>query len=251
MKAIARSSRAWAQWAAPHSITSQGAGTPHSGIDSCAPGSSHGDTRITDTIGEGVPHLALRSHALWRELGAKRGETPQQTADCSSRARRGRCIPPIFRDTIARVTTESPTKSSTPRRPATLSRLQHHRRRIRILRAGGGIPRQPGISAHLDRRNATGEIHDETITTSDATAHGVTVVTARSIRGGASDGGRSTASGSSSRQRDTSTSIASRSTGSTSGDRRPFATTRAISSGTARTPAQLYGIPALDGPREA
>jgi len=52
------------------------------GIDRFSPphthGSSHGDTRITRTaIGEGVEYsaLALRSHALWREIEAETGQT--------------------------------------------------------------------------------------------------------------------------------------------------------------------------------
>jgi len=52
------------------------------GIDRFSPphahGSSHGDTRITrSAIGEGVEYseLALRSHALWREMEALTGET--------------------------------------------------------------------------------------------------------------------------------------------------------------------------------
>lgn len=52
------------------------------GIDRFSPphkhGSSHGDTRITrSAIGEGVEYsaLALRSHALWREMEALTGQT--------------------------------------------------------------------------------------------------------------------------------------------------------------------------------
>ena len=57
-------------------------GNPVLGIDRFSPpharGSSHGDTRITRlAIGEGVHYtpLALRSHALWRELERETGAT--------------------------------------------------------------------------------------------------------------------------------------------------------------------------------
>jgi sarcosine oxidase len=59
------------------------------GIDRYAPphpfGSSHGETRITRTaIGEGIEYapLALRSHALWRELERATGETLMVQCGC-------------------------------------------------------------------------------------------------------------------------------------------------------------------------
>jgi sarcosine oxidase len=59
------------------------------GIDRHSPphmfGSSHGETRITRTaIGEGVEYsaLALRSHALWRDLERATGETLMMQCGC-------------------------------------------------------------------------------------------------------------------------------------------------------------------------
>ncbi len=65
--------------AAVRSLASRGAKVL--GIDRFSPphafGSSHGDTRITrEAIGEGAQYtpLALRSHAIWRDIEAKAGE---------------------------------------------------------------------------------------------------------------------------------------------------------------------------------
>ena len=65
------------------------AGAKVLGIDKFSPphafGSSHGDTRVTRAaIGEGVEYsqLALRSHALWRDIEAQTGRTLFQRNGC-------------------------------------------------------------------------------------------------------------------------------------------------------------------------
>jgi sarcosine oxidase len=82
------------------------------GIDRHSPphalGSSHGDTRVTrEAIGEGVMYspLALRSHAIWREIEAATGEPLLATCGClvlSSRSDRAVChVPGFYDNTLA------------------------------------------------------------------------------------------------------------------------------------------------------
>jgi sarcosine oxidase len=165
------------------------------GIDRFSPpharGSSHGDTRITRlAIGEGVHYtpLALRSHALWRELERETGATLLTSNGglfISSAARSAVLhVPDFFANTLA-AAREHGIVHEVLDAPAI-------RRRFPAFNVAddeygyfepeaGFLRPEACIGAHLESAERRGaEIHrDETVIGFDASAHGVTVVTDR------------------------------------------------------------------------
>ena len=165
------------------------------GIDRFAPphahGSSHGDTRITRlAIGEGVHYtpLALRSHALWREL-ERETEATLLTSNGGlfiSSAKRSAMlhVPDFFANTLA-AAREHGIVHQVLDAPAI-------RRRFPVFNVAddeygyfepeaGFLRPEACVRAHLESAKDRGaEIHpNETVAGFEASAHGVTVVTDR------------------------------------------------------------------------
>jgi len=166
------------------------------GIDRFSPphalGSSHGDTRITRlAIGEGAHYtpLAVRSHALWRELESETGSdllTPNGGLFISSAARSAVLhVPDFFANTLAAARDHA---------------IDHEtldagaiRRRFPVFKvaddeygyfepAAGFLRPEACVRAHLESAERHGaSVHrNERVTAFDASARGVTVVTERS-----------------------------------------------------------------------
>ena len=163
------------------------------GIDSHSPpharGSSHGDTRITRlAIGEGAHYtpLALRSHALWRELEREMGVqllTANGGLFISSAARSAVLhVPDFFANTLAAARDHGIAHEVLD--AATI------RRRFPVFRvasdeygyfepAAGFLRPEACINAHLKSAEQHGaEIRrNERVTNFDASARGATVIT--------------------------------------------------------------------------
>jgi sarcosine oxidase len=165
------------------------------GIDRFSPphtrGSSHGDTRITRlAIGEGVHYtpLALRSHALWRELERETGATLLTTNGGLFISSAGRSavlhVPDFFANTLAAAREHGIVHE-------VLDGLAI-RRRFPVFNVAadeygyfepeaGFLRPEACVGAHLESAERHGaEIHcNETVTGFDASARNVTVVTDR------------------------------------------------------------------------
>lgn len=170
-------------------------GQPALGIDRFAPphsfGSSHGDTRITRlAIGEGTHYtpLAMRSHALWRELERDTGGT-LLTANgglfISSPTRSAILhVPGFFANTLAAarefgIEHEILDAEAIRRRFPAFNVADDERG---YYEPGAGFLRPEAcIRAHLESAERRGaEIHrDEKVVGFDASARGVTVATDR------------------------------------------------------------------------
>jgi sarcosine oxidase len=165
------------------------------GIDRYSPpharGSSHGDTRITRlAIGEGVHYtpLALRSHALWRELERDTGArllTSNGGLFISSAARSAMMhVSDFFANTIKAARDHGIVHeildAAAIRRRFPAFNIADDEYGYYEPEAGFLRP-EACVRAHLESAERNGaKIHrDETITSFDVSGHGVTVVTDR------------------------------------------------------------------------
>jgi sarcosine oxidase len=170
-------------------------GNPVLGIDRFTPpharGSSHGDTRITRlAIGEGVHYtpLALRSHALWRELETETGASLLTSNGGLFISSAGRSavlhVPDFFANTLAaarehRIVHEVLDAPAIRRRYPAFNVADDE---YGYFEPEAGFLRPEAcIRAHLESATRRGaEIHqNETVAGFDVSASGVTVVTDR------------------------------------------------------------------------
>ena len=163
------------------------------GIDSHSPpharGSSHGDTRITRlAIGEGAHYtpLALRSHALWRELERETGRqllTANGGLFISSAARSAVLhVPDFFANTLAAARdhgiAHEVLDAATIRRRFPVFRVANDEYGY-FEPAAGFLRPEACISAHLESAQRHGaEIRrNERVTAFDASPRGASVIT--------------------------------------------------------------------------